>query len=1064
MKNNAIKNPRVLLQLEAPGVGTVVQITNLGFTVNLTLPAGQQQQQGVLSTVSSTGDVFTSSIVAPNGERFPFGNLTSVTEVGVGAVVDGSQVQLNLTNVNITMEAPYISDINPALDGLTIYRMLGSLVLTGVAGCDPDTCLPNGRCGVDENGAPSCECSCGWSGPTCNVSSGFCSVYENSIMASSACPQVTADAPLPCVLPSQQDCNPLFEYKDATSGQCECKQGWGGPRCEACETNQACSRAYGGRDAECSDSILYHANTTLKSYTCDLQDTGLESTIVPGSFYVTCNTTMAGPEENIDDGSYCKVNFAMQEFPFNPITCKSSLCSFRANESAANCETTSCSCQYNCPDLEGIFATIENRPAVISCDESRQCTFDIENFFVKLKAPCKTTSCRVNGYNFEDGSFEVRENTWLDPFLASIPLIILVSVSAFLFGCIAHHRTLYFGVSGKESYGSTAAIVDESSDEVHVAKERKLEFRGLSVMVGASKAVLCDVSGEACAGKLTGIMGPSGSGKTTLISCLSQRPMHSTVVMSGTVLFDGCLLEESDAKIIAYCPQDSVLLPTLTVYETILYSAILRLPSKTQVSHILRVSNDSISKMGLDLVKDSYVGGSERIRGISGGERRRVTVAMELVTSPKIVLLDEPTSGLDSSSAKNVMLALKSLSQSGCIVMASLHQPPPTIFNMLDKVMFLAGGMCLYNDTPYQVESFLSSMGYQKPSGDSVAEFMLECASDEAAIATIMSTKRKANDSEANIDIEKQHIGEDAVIQRVPQAPRCPIRTELATLTWRNGLDMVRNPSLIVLHWLLALGMGIFAGCVFYQVGLDTSGAQNRAGGMIFALALFAFTSLTTVDLVYQEKAIVDREVDSGYYRRWTYVISKVVLDGLLLRFIPILLFSAPFYPMMGLESDSASVALFLMTLGTFAVAVGALSLSTTFLCSTPGQANFMMNIILLVCLLNSGFFVNVEEMPDWVSWLRYISFFFYGYTVLITNEASSLLFQFVVEGYTAVENVRGTTFLGILGVNWSSVTHYVIILDCLYAAYVLLALLFSYYPLAYVLSWITGSIGKRIR
>ena len=406
------------MQLEASSFGTVVQITNLGFDVNMTMPNGQGGE-GVLDTVSSTGDVFTSSIVAPNGESFLFGNLTSSTNVEMNAVVDGSLVSLNVTNFNITMEAPYISDINPSLDGLTIYTIAGSLVLSGVAGCDPASCLPNGRCGVDDTGAPACECSCGWSGASCNVSSGFCSVYGNSIMTSNTCPEVSEEAPVPCTLPSQQECNPLFEVQDATTGLCECKQGWGGPRCQACSTNQACSNLF-GQESECSDSAVYYANTALQSYTCDLQGTGLESTIVPGTFYVTCNTTMAGPEENLDDGSYCTVNFAMQEFPQNPITCKSSLCSFKANQSAANCETTTCSCQNDCPDLDGIFSTIENKPAVISCDENNQCTFDIENFFVKLIAPCQTTSCRVKGYNFEDGTFEVRSNTWLDPFATTV--------------------------------------------------------------------------------------------------------------------------------------------------------------------------------------------------------------------------------------------------------------------------------------------------------------------------------------------------------------------------------------------------------------------------------------------------------------------------------------------------------------------------------------------------------------------------------------------------------------------------------------------------------------------
>lgn len=670
------------VQLEAASLGTVIQITNLGFDANMTMP-NVEGSQGFLSTVSSTGDVFTRSIVAPNGESFLLGNLTSTSRMNVDAVVNGSQVLLNLTNFNITMEAPYISDINPSLDGLTIYTLAGSLALTSVVGCDPESCLPNGRCGVDDTGEPLCECSCGWSGKSCNISSGFCSVYGNSIMVSNTCPQVSDDVPIPCPV-YQETCNPLVENRNAATGVCECKEGWEGPRCEACITNQACSTLYGDQESTCSDTTLFYSNTTFMSYTCDLQGTGLDDTIVPGTFYVTCNTTVSGAEDNIDDGSYCTVNFAMKEFPTNPATCKSSLCSFKANQSAAYCETTSCSCQYDCPELEGVFETIESRPAVISCDESNLCTFDIENFFVKLIAPCQTTSCLLKGYRFEDGTFEIRTNTWLNPFLASIPLIVLVFTSASLLGFILFHKSLYF-----EKQGGSAIPAEQN---VSIKEVGRLEFHSLSVVVGSSKTVLRSVSGEACSGKLTGIMGPSGSGKTTLISYLSQRPCHSRVSMSGTVRFDGRLLQESDARMIAYCPQDSVLLPTLTVYETILYSAILRLPPHRNASHIHSATEEAVNKMGLDGVRNSYVGGSARVGGISGGEKRRVSVAMEIVTSPKIVLLDEPTSGLDSSSAKHVIIALKSLSQSNCIVMVSVHQPPPVIFNMLDKVMFLANG------------------------------------------------------------------------------------------------------------------------------------------------------------------------------------------------------------------------------------------------------------------------------------------------------------------------------------------------------------------------------------
>ena len=103
-----------------------------------------------------------------------------------------------------------------------------------------------------------------------------------------------------------------------------------------------------------------------------------------------------------------------------------------------------CACARDCPDLDGVFAKIENRPAIVSCDESNQCTFDIENFFVKLVAPCRTTECQVQGYNFEDGTYRVDQNTWLDPLLAAIPLVVLVAINAALLVFLIRHRDLYF--------------------------------------------------------------------------------------------------------------------------------------------------------------------------------------------------------------------------------------------------------------------------------------------------------------------------------------------------------------------------------------------------------------------------------------------------------------------------------------------------------------------------------------------------------------------------------------------------------------------------------------------
>ncbi|KDD77010.1 ABC-2 type transporter, partial [Helicosporidium sp. ATCC 50920] len=239
--------------------------------------------------------------------------------------------------------------------------------------------------------------------------------------------------------------------------------------------------------------------------------------------------------------------------------------------------------------------------------------------------------------------------------------------------------------------------------------------------------------------------------------------------------------------------------------------------------------------------------------------------------------------------------------------------------------------------------------------------------------------------------------------------------------------------------------MGIFVGAIFFQVGADISGAQNRAGGLFFALAFFAFTSLSTVDLFVAERKMVAREVRGGYYSPASYLLAKAVLDGLLLRAVPALLYAAPFYPMMGLASGGAQVGLFLATLTAFALAVGALSLLVSAASASAGRASLVMNVVLLLSLLVGGFFVNVASIPGWIRWLHYLSLFYYAYSALMINELSDLLLNFVLQGYAAVSGVRGTTFLAIIGVQPDTLWRSVVVLDCLWAALLALAVLALY-------------------
>ncbi len=207
---------------------------------------------------------------------------------------------------------------------------------------------------------------------------------------------------------------------------------------------------------------------------------------------------------------------------------------------------------------------------------------------------------------------------------------------------------------------------------------------------GLNKRILDEVSFTVFPGELVGVMGPSGSGKTTLLDLITGRAPCS----SGRVLVNGWCMAEHLASFqhrLGYVPQDDLLHPELTVLETVLRAARLRLADDQPREALHDRVEAVLLQMGLAHVRDHRIGGRLK-RGISGGQRRRVSIATALVTQPAVLVLDEPTSGLDASSAMEVVRILRDLASTGMTIMLTLHQPRPEVYGLLDRLVLLATG------------------------------------------------------------------------------------------------------------------------------------------------------------------------------------------------------------------------------------------------------------------------------------------------------------------------------------------------------------------------------------
>ncbi|XP_013658022.1 ABC transporter G family member 20-like [Brassica rapa] len=221
-----------------------------------------------------------------------------------------------------------------------------------------------------------------------------------------------------------------------------------------------------------------------------------------------------------------------------------------------------------------------------------------------------------------------------------------------------------------------------------------------------TKILLNGISGEAKEGEMMAVLGASGSGKSTLIDALANRIAKES--LHGSITLNGEVLESSLHKVIsAYVMQDDLLFPMLTVEETLMFSAEFRLPRSLSKKKKQARVQALIDQLGLRNAATTVIG-DEGHRGVSGGERRRVSIGIDIIHDPIILFLDEPTSGLDSTSAYMVVKVLQRVAKSGSIVIMSIHQPSYRILGLLDKLLFLSRGNTVYSGSPTNLPRFFS--------------------------------------------------------------------------------------------------------------------------------------------------------------------------------------------------------------------------------------------------------------------------------------------------------------------------------------------------------------------
>ncbi|NWW32649.1 ABCG2 protein, partial [Panurus biarmicus] len=535
------------------------------------------------------------------------------------------------------------------------------------------------------------------------------------------------------------------------------------------------------------------------------------------------------------------------------------------------------------------------------------------------------------------------------------------------------------------------------------------------------KEVLRDVNGIMKPG-LNAILGPTGSGKSSLLDILAARKdPHG---LSGDILINGAPQPANFKCTSGYVVQDDVVMGTLTVRENLKFSAALRLPKSVKEHEKNERVNQIIKELGLSKVADSKVG-TQFSRGVSGGERKRTNIGMELITDPAILFLDEPTTGLDASTANAVLLLLKRMSKQGKTIIFSIHQPRYSIFRLFDSLTLLAAGRVLYHGPAQQAIEHFQSIGYQCEPYNNPADFFLDVINGDST-AVAMNKADECNTAESIEDRSEydktlaEQLAEKysnsayyqetkAHLESISSGNKKKTKALFRQITYANSFlhqlkwvsrrtfkNLIGNPQASIAQLLITALLGLIVGAIFFGLEENTAGLQNRVGAMFFLTTNQCFSSVSAVELFVVEKKIFIHEYISGYYRTSAYFIAKLMADLIPIRTLPSIIFTCIVYFMLGKYGLKPTVeAFFIMMFTLMMVSYTATSMA---LAIATGQsvvsiANLLMTVAFVFMIIFSGLLVNLTSVMSWLSWLKYFSIPRYGMTALQINELTGLNF-----------------------------------------------------------------------
>mmetsp|Transcript_105347 Transcript_105347/g.187284 ORF Transcript_105347/g.187284 Transcript_105347/m.187284 type:complete len:662 (-) Transcript_105347:55-2040(-) len=536
-----------------------------------------------------------------------------------------------------------------------------------------------------------------------------------------------------------------------------------------------------------------------------------------------------------------------------------------------------------------------------------------------------------------------------------------------------------------------------------------LEWKDLTFKIG-NHTILTAVTGICEAGRLTGVMGPSGSGKTTLLNILAgrQNTKGGNMSLSGQISTGGAAVDPVNFRSnIAYVMQEDALLSFETPRECLAFSACLRLSGVSEEERA-----EFVEKLLNTLHLQSCAGtivGSALVKGISGGEKKRTSVGVELITDPKMLFLDEPLSGLDSYAAYTLIEALKELAIADVPILCTVHQPSSEIFAMFDDVVMLHAGEIAYHGPASDLAEHFNKLGFACPANFNPADHVMFLLQKEDP-QRIREVKDSWKQSGFFMDIVKKVDG----LQRSATAARPGSSStagktgfwrQLSMLTAREVRGTLRNKGILFARlgmtvFLSALYGWLFAGsaslgdkanqaepnCVVGNFSYGACSADFQAHfGTLVSLSISTMMGAAQPVLLQfpQERPVFLREYAAQQYGVVPYFISKTLVEMPVVLMSQVVTFLISYW-LMGLHGNWLYLVLISWALG---LASSSISLLVGCGVASAQKAIQLAPLALIPQMLFSGLFLPVSKIPPSLRWVRFLCPLKYAINVMTIAE-----------------------------------------------------------------------------